>query len=134
MNDGRPSTREWAGKNWRRGRYGVVLPNGNGVTQNQRRHAQGKRIQVNGVPKETASRCVIRIATLNIRLGQAGVLEMALRALRQGNIGIRILQEKKISGGIHTQQSSITQYGRRRQIVDTGRVLPLSGGKRRGEV
>ena len=44
--------------------------------------------------------------TLNIWSGQAGGLETALRALRQGNIGIRVLQETKIDGGIHTRRIS----------------------------
>ena len=30
---------------------------------------------------------------------------MALRALRQGNTGIRVLQETKLNGGVHTQQN-----------------------------
>ena len=49
------------------------------------------------VPKETESGHVILIATLNIRLGWAGRLETAVRALRQGNIGIRVLQETKLT-------------------------------------
>ena len=49
---------------------------------------------------------VIRIATLKIGAGRAGGLETALRALRQGNIGIRVLQETKLAGGIHTRRIS----------------------------
>ena len=82
--------------------YGVVITDGNVVTQYQRRYARGKRIRVNGVPKETARGCGICIATLNIRLGRAGGLETALRALRQDNIGIKVLQETKLTRGIHT--------------------------------
>ena len=50
--------------------------------------------------------CGICITTLNIRLGRAGSLETALHVLRQGNIGIRVLQETKLTGGIHMQRSS----------------------------
>ena len=43
--------------------------------------------------------------TLNIRLGQTGGLEIALCALRQGKIGIGVLQYTKLAGGIHTRKS-----------------------------
>ena len=39
-------------------------------------------------------------------MGRAGVLETALCALGQGNIGIGVLQETKITRGIHTRRSS----------------------------
>ena len=84
----------------------MVLPDGNRVTKNQRRNAQGKRSRINRFPKETIRGCGICILTLNIRSGRAGGLETALRALRQGNIGIRVLQEMKLTGGIYTRQSS----------------------------
>ena len=45
--------------------------------------------------------CGIRISTLNIWSGRAGGLETALRTLRQGNIGIGVLKETKLTGGIH---------------------------------
>ena len=48
----------------------------------------------------------ICIATLNIRSGREGEMETALLALWQGTIDIRILQEAKLTMGIHTQQSS----------------------------
>ena len=83
----------------------MVLIDGNVLTQDQRRYAQGKWSQVNGVPKEAEREYVIRIATLNIRSGQAEGMETALHALRQGNIGIGVLQETKITRGIHMQQS-----------------------------
>ena len=57
------------------------------------------------VPNETTGVCGIRIATLNIRFGRAGGLETAIRTLLQGNIGIRVLQDTKLTGGIHTQRS-----------------------------
>ena len=40
----------------------------------------------------------------HIRLGRAGGLETALRALRKGNIGIEVLQETKLTEGIHTRR------------------------------
>ena len=101
-NNRRPSTREWEGKTRERNHYRVVLTNGNGVTQDQRRYAQGKRSQVNRVPKDTARGCIIRIATLNIWSGRAGGLETDLFSLRKGNIGIGVLQETKLARGIHT--------------------------------
>ena len=52
--------------------------------------------------KGTDSGRAIRIALLNIRSEQSGVLESALRAQQKGNIGIRILQETKLNGEIHT--------------------------------
>ena len=54
MDDKRPSTREWEGETRERNHYGVVLTNGNKVTQDQRRYTQGERIRGNGVPKDTA--------------------------------------------------------------------------------
>ena len=79
----------------------MVLTKDNGVNQYEWRYAQGKRSQVNGVPKETAGRRGIRIETLDIWSGKAGGLETALRTLQQGNTGIGILQETKLIGGIH---------------------------------
>ena len=106
-NDGWTITREWAGKTRRRSHYGVALNDGNGVTQNQRRHTRGKQSQVNGVPKETVRGHGIHIATTNIRLGRAGGLESALRALWQGNIRIGVLQETK------HQHRSVNRWRRR---------------------
>ena len=54
-----------------------------------------KRVDVTGVPYETASGCRIRVATLDIRSGQAGGPETALRALQRGNIDIEVLRETK---------------------------------------
>ena len=48
----------------------------------------------------------IRIESLNIKLGQAGGLEAAIRALQQVNIRIIVLQEIKLTGGVHTHYSS----------------------------
>ena len=46
---------------------------------------------------------VIRIASLNIRLGRAGGLETALR---QGNVGVGIIQDTKLTNKIHTRYGS----------------------------
>ena len=48
----------------------------------------------------------IWIALLNIRLGRVGVLEAAIQALHQGNVGVRILQETKLTEGIHSWYGS----------------------------
>ena len=45
---------------------------------------------------------MISITSFSIRLGRTGGLETVLCALKQGNIGIRVLQETKLTRGIHT--------------------------------
>ena len=45
----------------------------------------------------------IRIVSLNIRPGRASGLEAALRALKQGNVEVGVLQEMKLKKGIHTR-------------------------------
>ena len=63
----------------------------------------GNRLQsrVGGGMEGTVSRCVIRITLLNISSDWMGVLEAALRALQQGNVGLGFLQETKLTKGIH---------------------------------
>ena len=92
---------EWEGETRRGGHYGVVRTNGNGVTKNQRTHARGEGSRVNRVPKETERGCGIHIGTINIRSGREGGLKTALGALQQGNIGIGVLQDTKLTGVIH---------------------------------
>ena len=43
----------------------------------------------------------IRILFLNIRFGRAGRMEEALRALKQGNVDVGVLQETKLTDGTH---------------------------------
>ena len=43
----------------------------------------------------------IRLATLNIRSGSLGGLEAALLALKQGNVDVGVLQDMKLTDGIH---------------------------------
>ena len=43
----------------------------------------------------------IRIAPLNIRLGQAGGLDVALRELQKGNVDVGVLHETKLARRIH---------------------------------
>ena len=50
---------------------------------------------------------MIRITSLNIRSVWLGGLEAALRTLNQGNIRIGVLQETKLTGGIHMRYSLI---------------------------
>ena len=40
--------------------------------------------------------------SLSIRSGRAGGLEVALRAFQQGNFDVKVLQETKLTRGIHT--------------------------------
>ena len=46
----------------------------------------------------------IRLATLNIRSGREGGLEAALRVMKQGNVDVGVLQETKLTDGIHVQK------------------------------
>ena len=46
----------------------------------------------------------IRLATLNIRLGKAGGLKAALQELKKGNVDVGLLQETKLTNGIHAVQ------------------------------
>ena len=62
---------ELAGETQRGGHYGVVITDGNGVTQNKRITARVGRSQVNVLPKETERVCGIHISTLNIWSGRA---------------------------------------------------------------
>ena len=48
----------------------------------------------------------IRLATLEIRLGRAGGLKAALRALKHGNADVGVLQEMNLRDGIHAQQGA----------------------------
>ena len=84
----------------------MVRPEWNGVIQNHRMDTQVERSRVERVPKETDFGHVILIASINIRSGRVGSLETGLRALRKGNIGIRVLQKTKLVRGIHTLLSS----------------------------
>ena len=62
------------------------------------------------VPKDTVGGCGIHITTLDIRLGRAGVLETALHTLHQGNIGIRVLQEKNSPEAFTRDGDWVTRY------------------------
>ena len=106
MDDERPSIREWEEENWRRGHYGLVRPDWNWVTQNQRTNARDGQSRFNRVPKERERGRRICITTFNIRSGREGGLDMALRALWKCNIRIGVLQDTKIARGIHTQWRS----------------------------
>ena len=46
----------------------------------------------------------IRLATLHIRMGRAGGLELVLRALPQGKVDVGVLQETKLTDKIHAWQ------------------------------
>ena len=49
---------------------------------------------------------MILVTSLNTRSGHAGGLETAMCVLQQGNIGIGVLQETKLTRGIHMLFSS----------------------------
>ena len=44
----------------------------------------------------------IRLATINIMSGRAGGLEAVLGYLKQGNLDVGVLQDTKLTDGIHT--------------------------------
>ena len=48
----------------------------------------------------------IKIESTNIRLGRVRGLEAAIRSLQQGNAGICVLQETKLTKGIHVSYSA----------------------------
>ena len=48
----------------------------------------------------------ISIDRINIISGRAGGLEATLRSLRRGNIDVDVLQDTKLTDGIHTQQGA----------------------------
>ena len=89
----------------------MVRPDWNAVVRNYRTNAKyrgeiAEWSRVKRVPKETESGRVIRITSLNIRSWRERGLETVLCALKQGNIRIGVLQENKLTGGIHTRFSS----------------------------
>ena len=58
------------------------------------------------VRKAVVTRGRIRLASPNIRTGRAGGLEMAFRALQQGDVDVGFLQEIKLTQGIQTRHSA----------------------------
>ena len=103
--DGRTMLRECQGegKKWIGRRRGVLRANWNGVVRvlGHNSHVQGGRYFQTRDRRGVKGSGNIRLATLNIRSGRAGGLELALRALRQGNIDVGVLQETKLTDRIH---------------------------------
>ena len=66
-----------------------------------------EKAQIGRGLKRLGAERAIRIASLNIRPGRAGRLEVALQALRQGNAGEGILQEENDGEGI-LQEAKLT--------------------------
>ena len=60
----------------------------------------------NPTRKPTAGTVPIRFSTYNIRNGQKGGLEAALRGMSQANMDLGILQETKITDGVYTRGSA----------------------------
>ena len=94
------------GKNWRGQLWGVLHANWNGEAR-----VQGQNARVQGGGKFCAqdthgmrSLGQIRLTTLNIRSGRAGGMEAVLRALRQGNVDVGVLQTMKSTEMIHVRQ------------------------------
>ena len=83
--------------------WGVLRANWNGVVRvlGHNSHVQGGRYFQTRDRRGVKGSVNIRLATLNIRSGRAGGLELALRALRQGNIDVGVLQETKLTDRIH---------------------------------
>ena len=59
----------------------------------------------NPTRKPTGGTVPIRISTYNIRNGQKGGVEAALRGMSQANMDLGILQETKLTDGIYTRWS-----------------------------
>ena len=60
----------------------------------------------NPTRKPTCGTVPIRFGTYNIRNGQKGGLETALRGMSQANMDLGILQETKLTDGIYTRGSA----------------------------
>ena len=60
----------------------------------------------NPTRRPTCGKVPIRFSTYNIRNGQKGGLEMALRGMSQANMDLGILQETKLTDGIYTRGSA----------------------------
>ena len=48
----------------------------------------------------------IRLLSLKIRTGWVGGMEKALQALHQGNVDVGLLQETKLTQGIHNRHGT----------------------------
>ena len=64
------------------------------------------RSRVGNGARESSSRQEIQIASLNIWLGRARGIEAALRALQQGNFGIWVFYETKLTEEVYTRHRS----------------------------
>ena len=87
----------------REGRRWVVLRSGWNEESRARGHNTQDRVKIckrtmsGQVRKGTGVGRVIRIASLNIRLGKSGELEAAFWALQQGNVGVGFAYTPKIA-------------------------------------
>ena len=106
--DGGPMLRKCQGEgNYQRGRrWGVLRANWNGEVRVQGHNTSvkvGRHFWKQDRRGMRGSGNII-IATLNISSGRAGGLKAELRALRQGNVGVGVLQETKLTDRIHARQ------------------------------
>lgn len=67
---------------------------------------EGHVVDDDGAASRTDASGTFSVGTWNIRDGRGGGLEAACRALEAANIDVCVLQETKISNGIHTRYSS----------------------------
>ena len=112
-------------ENWKGRYWGVLCSEWNGTA-----HARGYSIWDRGnrtirntggqVWKETDTGRGIRLTSLNIRMGRAGGLDTALRALYQGNVDMGLLQETKLTQGRHTGMARNTMSGQQMWGVGIG--------------
>ena len=71
----------------------------------------------------TDCRRTIKIASINIRSGWEGGLEAVLRAIQQGNGGIGILQDRRLTEGIHTHyKTGYKVWATEAEIRQRGRI------------
>ena len=62
----------------------------------------------NPTRKPTDGTAPIRFGTYNIRNGQKGGLEAALRGMSQANMDLGILQETKLTDSVYTRGSAVS--------------------------
>ena len=70
-------------------------------------HGRGDAVsEASGAPSQPDGSGTIAVATWNVRSGRRGGMESACRALASLAVDIALLQETKLTGGIHTKFSS----------------------------
>ena len=75
-----------------------------------------------GAPSQTDGSGAFSVATWNIRSGRNGGIESACRALKSADVDIAVLQETKLTGGVHTRNTS--GYG-----IVASKIISISHGR-----